>query len=110
LASRSTFLCQRTGHPQSEPVVGKTVARPVPFFHIEWRVKPGTVRVDNGPEHIREKMTKWAEKHGGTIQHIQPGQPLQNAYVERYNGTVRHERLDQYIIESIEGAQDHSTQ
>jgi putative transposase len=55
-------------------------------------------------------MTKWAEKHGGTIQHIQPGQPLQNAYVERYNGTVRHERLDQYIIESIEGAQDHSTQ
>jgi len=41
---------------------------------------------------------KWAEKHGVTIQHIQPGQPQQNAYIERYNRTVRHEWLDQYII------------
>jgi putative transposase len=34
----------------------------------------------------------------------------QNAYVERYNRTVRHEWLDQYIIESIEEAQDQATQ
>jgi putative transposase len=76
-----------------------------------------------GPEYISEKLKKWAEKHGVTIQHIQPGQPQQNAYVERYNRTVRHEWLDQYIIESIEPygdckqsptgqrkAQDHATQ
>lgn len=31
-------------------------------------------------------------------------------YIERYNRTVRHEWLDQYIIESIEEAQDHATQ
>jgi putative transposase len=48
--------------------------------------------------------------HGVTIQHIQPGQPRQNAYTERYNRTVRHEWLDQYIIETIEEAQDHATQ
>jgi putative transposase len=77
---------------------------------IEWRGKPGTIRVDNGPEYISEKLMKWAEKHGVTIQHIQPGQPQQNAYIERYNRTVRHEWLDQYIIESIEEAQDHATQ
>jgi transposase InsO family protein len=53
---------------------------------------------------------KWAEKEGVTIQHIQPGQPQQNAYIERYNRTVRHEWLDQYIIESIEEAQDFATQ
>ena len=69
---------------------------------IEWRGKPGTIRVDNGPEYISEKLMKWAEKHGVTIQHIQPGQPQQNAYIERYNRTVSHEWLDQYIIESIE--------
>ena len=63
-----------------------------------------------GPEYISEKLMKWAEKHGVTIQHIQPGQPQQNAYIERYNRTVRHEWLDQYIIESIEEAQDHATQ
>ena len=53
---------------------------------------------------------KWAEKQGVTILHLQPGPPQQNAYIERYNRTVRHEWLDQYIIESIEEAQDHATQ
>jgi putative transposase len=48
---------------------------------IEWRGKPGTIRVDNGPEYISEKLMKWAEKHGVTIQHIQPAQPQQNGYI-----------------------------
>ena len=77
---------------------------------IEWRGKPGTIRVDNGPEYISGKLLIWAEKLGITIRHIQPGQPQQNAYIERDNRTVRHEWLDQYIIETIEEAQDHATQ
>ena len=77
---------------------------------IEWRGKPGTIRVDNGPEYISSKLLIWAEKRGIAIQHIQPGQPQQNAYIERYNRTVRHEWLDQYIIETIDEAQDHATQ
>lgn len=63
-----------------------------------------------GPEYISETLRIWAEKQVITIQHIQPGQPQQNAYVERYNRTVRHEWLDQYIIESIEEALDQATQ
>ena len=31
---------------------------------IEWRGKPRTIRVDNGPEYISEKLLIWAEKHG----------------------------------------------
>lgn len=77
---------------------------------IEWRGKPGTIRVDNGPEYISEKLKAWAEKQGIGIQHIQPGRPQQNAYVERYNRTLRHEWLNQYIIESIEEAQAQATQ
>jgi transposase InsO family protein len=77
---------------------------------IEWRGKPGTIRVDNGPEYISGKLMEWAEKRKITIQHIQPGQPQQNAYIERYNRTVRHEWLDQYIIETIDEAQDFATQ
>lgn len=69
-----------------------------------------TFRRCYGPEYISETLRKWAEKHKIAIQHIQPGQPQQNAYVERYNRTVRHEWLDQYIIESIEEAQDQATQ
>jgi putative transposase len=63
-----------------------------------------------GPEYISGKLLEWAEKRKISIQHIQPGQPQQNAYIERYNRTVRHEWLDQYIIETIEEAQDHATQ
>lgn len=58
---------------------------------IEWRGKPGTIRVDSGPEYISEKRMTWTEKHGVTVLHFQPGQPQQNAYIERYNRTVRHE-------------------
>ena len=42
---------------------------------IEWRGKPGTIRVDNGPEFISGKLLIWDEKLGISIQHIQLGQP-----------------------------------
>jgi putative transposase len=77
---------------------------------MEGRGRPGSIRVDNGPEYISGKLIAWAEKRGISIQYIQPGKPQQNAYVERYNRTVRHEWLDQHIIESIEEAQDYATQ
>jgi putative transposase len=77
---------------------------------IEWRGKPGSIRVDNGPEYISGKLLAWAAKLQISICHIQPGKPQQNAYVERYNRTVRHEWLDQNIIDSIEEAQDYATQ
>jgi putative transposase len=77
---------------------------------IEWRGKPVSIRVDNGPEYVSGKLIAWAEKHHISIRYIQPGKPQQNAYVERYNRTIRHEWLDQHIIESIEEAQDYATQ
>jgi putative transposase len=76
---------------------------------IEWRGKPCAIRVDNGPEYISKKLTEWAEQQGISLNHIQPSKPQQNAYIERYNRTVRHEWLDQYIIESIAQAQEFAT-
>ncbi len=43
---------------------------------------------------------------GIVIQYIPPGKPQQNAYVKRYNRTVRHEWPDQHITESIKEAQE----
>jgi len=60
---------------------------------IEWRGKPATIRVDNGPEYVSGLLMEWAEKRGIAIEYIQPGKPQQNAYIERYNRTVRHEWL-----------------
>ena len=77
---------------------------------IEWRGRPNVIRCDNGPENISAAIQTWAEQCGITFQYIQPGKPQQNAYIERYNRTVRHEWLDQHIIENIEEAQDFATQ
>ena len=41
--------------------------------------------------------------------HIQAGKPQQNAYVERYNHTVRYDWLTQYLIESSEQVQEFAT-
>ncbi|MDA9009639.1 integrase core domain-containing protein, partial [Alphaproteobacteria bacterium] len=73
------------------------------------RGKPGRIRVDNGPEYTSGTLVEWAEKRGIEIQYIQPGKPQQNAYIERYNRTVRHEWLDQTIFEIIEEAQEQAT-
>jgi len=40
---------------------------------------------------------------------IQPGNPQQNAYVERYNRTVRYDWLAHYLFDSIEEVQDYAT-
>jgi putative transposase len=61
---------------------------------IEWRGKPLTTRCDNGPEYISGELKTWADRRGIKIEYIQPGKPQQNAYVERFNRTVRYECLN----------------
>lgn len=77
---------------------------------IEWRGKPKAIRSDNGPEYISSLLTQWAEKHEIRLEYTQPGNPQQNAYVERYNRTVRDDWLNQHLFESIEQVQYYGTQ
>lgn len=77
---------------------------------IEWRGQPQAIRVDNGPEYISGTLMTWADKRNIRLEYIQPGKPQQNAYIERYNRTVRGEWLGQYIFETIEEAQDQATE
>ena len=77
---------------------------------IEWRGKPAAIRCDNGPEFVSETLVNWTKERQITLLYIQPGKPNQNAYVERYNRTVRHEWLDMHAFESIEQAQLLATQ
>ncbi len=77
---------------------------------IEWRGKPDAIRCDNGPEYISQALISWANKQQITLLYIQPGKPTQNAYIERFNRTVRHEWLDLHLFESIEQAQLLATQ
>ncbi len=77
---------------------------------IEWRGKPHAIRCDNGSEYISQTLKDWTIKNQITLLYIQPGKPTQNAYIERFNHTARHEWLDLYLFESIEQAQNLATQ
>jgi putative transposase len=44
---------------------------------------PSMLRVDNGPEFISHKLDVWCKERKITLAFIQPGKPMQNAYVER---------------------------
>jgi len=77
---------------------------------IEWRGKPRVIRCDNGPEFISQELEAWAERRNIRLEFIEPGKPQQNAYVERYNRTVRYAWLAQYLFDSIDEVQDYATQ
>jgi putative transposase len=72
---------------------------------IEWRGKPAAIRCDNGPEYISGALQQWANQHDIRLDYIQPGNPQQNAYIERYNRTVRYGWLAQHLFDSIEHVQ-----
>ena len=76
---------------------------------IGWRGKPRAIRVDNSLECNSGTLQNWAEDAGIARMYIQPDNPQQNAYIERYNRTVRTEGLGRYHFDSIEDVQDHDT-
>ena len=77
---------------------------------IDWRGKPAAIRCDNGPEYLSDAITQWASAHGIALNYIQPGKPQQNAYVERFNRTVRYEWLSQYYWEDLAHVQHYATE
>lgn len=76
---------------------------------MQWRGTPKVLRCDNGPENISELIVSWAKRKGIRMEYIQPGKPQQNAYVERFNRTVRYEWLAQYCFDVISEVQDFAT-
>jgi putative transposase len=62
---------------------------------------PQEIRVDNGPEFISNHLDQWAHTHGVQLDHIEPGKPAQNAYIERFNRTYREDVLDMNIFSNL---------
>ena len=58
------------------------------------RGRPEAIVVDNGPEFHSRVLTAWSEERGVRLEFIQPGKPVQNAYVESFNGRLRDECLN----------------
>jgi len=63
---------------------------------------PGVLRTDNDPEFLGECFTTWCKNNGIFIDHIEPGKPNQNAYIERFNRTYRTEVLDTWLFKDLD--------
>jgi putative transposase len=55
---------------------------------------PEAIVVDNGPEFRGRALAAWSEERRVRLEFIQPGEPVQNAYVESFNGRLRDECLN----------------
>jgi putative transposase len=56
---------------------------------------PDMLVVDNGPEFRGRELDRWAHENGVRLFFIDPGEPMQNASIESFNGRFREECLDQ---------------
>lgn len=66
---------------------------------------PDYLRSDNGSEFVALALQAWLGHHQITALYIDPGCPWQNGKDERYNGTVRDERLNMQLFASVREAQ-----
>jgi putative transposase len=65
---------------------------------IEQRGAPAAIRTDNGPEFTSYDFEGWCRDKQIDIQFIQPGKPMQNGYIERFNRLYREAVLDAYLF------------
>ncbi len=70
-------------------------------FLIHLRGKPKVVVTDNGPEFCSRQMDRWAYRNGIHHHFIEPGKPVQNAFIESFNGKLRFECLNAHWFESL---------
>ncbi len=68
------------------------------------RGRPEAIVVDNGPEFHSRVLAAWSEERGVRLEFIQPGKPVQNAYVESFNGRLRDECLNANWFTSLSDA------
>jgi putative transposase len=71
-----------------------------------FRGYPLAVRTDKGPEFISRAFLVWTTLRG--IRHIliQPGRPMQNCYIESFNGKFRDECLNEQWFQNLPQARD----
>jgi putative transposase len=68
--------------------------------------KPGTIKVDNGPEFISKDLDLWAYCNQGKLDFSRPGKPTDNAFIESFNSRFRQECLNEHWFLSLEDAKD----
>jgi putative transposase len=65
---------------------------------------PQRITVDNGPEFQSRSLDAWAHQRGVSLDFIRPGKPVENAFIESFNGRFRDECLNQHWFLSLADA------
>lgn len=73
------------------------------------RGKPKSLRVDNGPEFTSTEFCVWCRENDIVVQYIQPGKPMQNGYIERFNRLYREAVLDAYLFFDLDQIRELTT-
>jgi putative transposase len=82
---------------------GQRVVRVLDY--LAWqRGLPREIVLDNGPEFTSLALDQWAHRTGVTLHFIDPGKPVQNAFIESFNGKFRDECLNEHWFTNIADA------
>ncbi|ASQ12560.1 IS3 family transposase [Sinorhizobium meliloti] len=84
-------------------ISGRRVARELTTL-IERRGKPGMIVSDNGTELTSNAILAWSKDHKVEWHYIAPGRPMQNGYVESFNGRMRDELLNESLFFGLDHA------
>lgn len=84
-------------------ISGVRVARELTAL-IGQRGKPGMIVSDNGTEFTSHAIFAWAKDHAVAWHYIAPGKPMQNGFVESFNGRMRDELLNEALFFGIDHA------
>ena len=68
---------------------------------IRRRGQPGMIVSDNGTEMTSHAVLRWCQETGVGWHYIAPGKPMQNAFVESFNGRLRDECLNEHIFGNL---------
>jgi transposase InsO family protein len=84
-------------------ISGRRVARELTTI-IAARGKPGMIVSDNGTEFTCNAMLEWCKEMAVDWHFIAPGKPMQNGFVESFNGRMRDELLNETLFFDLEQA------
>jgi putative transposase len=71
------------------------------------RGRPQAIVCDNGPEFVSLALDQWASDHGIRLDFIRPGRPVENCFIESFNGKLRDECLNTHHFATLAEAQLH---
>ena len=84
-------------------ISGRRVARELTTI-VARRGEPGSIVSDNGTEFTCNAMLAWCKETGIDWHFIAPGKPIQNAFVESFNGRMRDELLNETLFFDLDDA------